>query len=650
MKAIFFSVILFCSLQQLKSQDFSIDWSRSFGGTFDDEANAVCSSFDTSIIIAGFHWSTDGDVLDWYEQQDIWLVNVSSEGIINWQRTIGGSSQDVAMSICPTNDSSFIVCGYTMSNDGDIETNFGGEDCFIFKINSVGDILWQSVIGGVNSERANSIIQTLDGGYIFTGQSNSDDGLFSDHIGTTGNTDLIVGRLNSFGEVLWVKSLGNIYNDYGNDIIITSDSNYLVVGSSEVLPTQENFFILKISDSGETLWSKTIGGSSTDIAQTTIQLTPNKYLIGGYTYSDDGDVFGSHGSSDAWTIIIDNEGAILSTKCYGGSRVDQWYSSLLKDDNTFYFAGTTDSEDGDVTGYVGDASYPDYWFISIDSLGVIKQQDCFGGGGTDKCYDFTQSILGSFILTGTTFSSDGDVIGYHDDVGPYFPKDAWTLEVSLSCEPIPYYQDFDGDAFGDASNYIYSCSDTIGYVLDNTDCDDSNNLISPAALEVCNTIDDNCNGEIDEDFIYVQQYADMDDDDFGNLLIDTIGCPNLFGFVVDSTDCNDSDPAIHPGATEILNGLDDDCNKIADDGLEIIETELIGLSVFPSPATNVLTIQFENINTPLLTVYNINGDLIFQQNKIQSPFNFDASELSAGLYLIYLYGGNLYATTVFVKD
>ncbi|MBK8344431.1 MAG: putative metal-binding motif-containing protein [Bacteroidetes bacterium] len=83
-------------------------------------------------------------------------------------------------------------------------------------------------------------------------------------------------------------------------------------------------------------------------------------------------------------------------------------------------------------------------------------------------------------------------------------------------------------------------------MLDNTDCDDLNNLISPAALEVCNTIDDNCDGEIDEDFIYVQQYADMDGDDFGNPLIDTIACPNLLGFVVDSTDCNDTDPEIYP--------------------------------------------------------------------------------------------------------
>lgn len=246
------------------------------------------------------------------------------------------------------------------------------------------------------------------------------------------------------------------------------------------------------------------------------------------------------------------------------------------------------------------------------------------------------------MVTGYSASSDLDVSP------TYLFNNFWVAKLE-KCENV-FYLDNDNDGFGNLIFDSVACEIPMGYVLNNNDCDDNNNLINPATIEICNTLDDNCNLLSDEDLVFITYYLDADLDNFGDAETDTTWCSIITGYVVDSTDCNDTDPAIHPGATEILNGIDDDCNQIADDGLEIIETEWIGLSVFPSPATNELTIQFENINTPLLTIYNINGDLIFQQNKIQSPFNFDASELSAGLYLIYLYAGNLYATTVFVKD
>jgi arylsulfatase A-like enzyme len=139
---------------------------------------------------------------------------------------------------------------------------------------------------------------------------------------------------------------------------------------------------------------------------------------------------------------------------------------------------------------------------------------------------------------------------------------------------ITYYADTDGDGFGNAANHIDSCAQPDGYILDNTDCNDSQETINPAAVEVCNGIDDNCNTTADEG-LFLTYYPDEDGDGFGNEAgTGTVLCSNPgLGFSTDNTDCNDS-PAdgatIYPAATEVCNGLDDNCNTVADEGLIFI--------------------------------------------------------------------------------
>lgn len=541
----------------------------------------------------------------------------------------------MATSIFPTKDSCFVVCGYTKSNDFDMDVNYGIDDCFVFKINTLGDILWKSTIGGASSDIVYSITETLDGGYIFTGQSYSNDGVFADHIGTTEYKDVIVVRLDNLGEVIWSRSLGFEYDDYGMQIILTSDSNYLVVGGSDVLPYEVDYFIAKITDDGEVLWTQRYGGSEADVAHSALEISPNNYLVTGESYSDDGDVIGSHGSIDVWTLVLDINGEIVSNICYGGSGVDRWYSALVKDNNSLCFAGTSSSDDGDVTGYDGAPAYPDYWLVILDSLGVIKQQGVFGGTGTEHCYSLAQSQDGGYVMTGWTFSSDGDVVGYHDDGGPEYPYDVWTLKVNALCEPIRYYRDFDDDGYGDNDSYIYTCTDSMGYVLDNTDCNDLNNLVSPAASELCNAIDDNCDGELDEGFTYLIQFADQDADNFGNAEIDTLACPGTPGYVIDSTDCNDFNPNIYPGAPELLNGLDDDCDGQSDEGLAIVENSISYVIIYPNPTDGVCNIVFEHPIASDILITSIDGKLIFSEKTMPAEqVQIDIKNYPAGLYLL----------------
>ncbi|MFY7970401.1 MAG: MopE-related protein, partial [Flavobacteriales bacterium] len=140
--------------------------------------------------------------------------------------------------------------------------------------------------------------------------------------------------------------------------------------------------------------------------------------------------------------------------------------------------------------------------------------------------------------------------------------------VNTGCVfPVTYYQDADGDGFGNAAVSQSACSLPVGYVSNSTDCNDGNNAVRPTATEVCNTIDDDCDALIDEG-VQTTFYRDQDGDGFGNLAVTTQACSAPVGYVSNSTDCNDNNNAVRPTATEVCNTIDDDCDALIDEGVQ----------------------------------------------------------------------------------
>lgn len=131
---------------------------------------------------------------------------------------------------------------------------------------------------------------------------------------------------------------------------------------------------------------------------------------------------------------------------------------------------------------------------------------------------------------------------------------------------ISYYQDLDGDTYGNISVATSSCSAPSGFTDDNTDCDDTASTTYPSAAEIEDRIDNNCNGRIDEDFIKTY-YLDNDGDEYGQTAVSTTSLEKPVGFAILNGDCNDAYPAINPGMTEICNGIDDNCNGLVDENL-----------------------------------------------------------------------------------
>ncbi len=147
---------------------------------------------------------------------------------------------------------------------------------------------------------------------------------------------------------------------------------------------------------------------------------------------------------------------------------------------------------------------------------------------------------------------------------------------------LNYYVDADADTYGsNVASPVSSCAAMAGYSLNNLDCNDANAAIKPGAIEVCNTLDDDCDVSIDEGLPLNTYWADADGDGFGNTAVTTSTCGAApSGYVANHTDCNDGNALIKPGAVEVCNAIDDDCDVIVDEGTIVATITAEGPTTF----------------------------------------------------------------------
>jgi hypothetical protein len=211
----------------------NIIWQKSLGGSGGDVSHSMCNFIDNEFIISGYSNSTDGDITSFFGYDDSWLVRLSPGGNIEWQRCYGGSMIDRAYSVVQTHDCGFAFAGLSYSHDGDVSENKGMSDFWIVKLDYWGNIQWERSYGGSYEDVAQSIEQTDDRGFIIAGYSRSNDGDVSVHHGSVSTFDYWIVKLDSTGELEWEKTLGGSLNDQAYSITQTNDGGYIVAGRSQ---------------------------------------------------------------------------------------------------------------------------------------------------------------------------------------------------------------------------------------------------------------------------------------------------------------------------------------------------------------------------------------------------------------------------------
>ncbi|MDC3309283.1 hypothetical protein OAV26_03535, partial [Crocinitomicaceae bacterium] len=434
----FLLLITICFSSVSFGQQAIFEWEKSFGGSDFDEAYCIDQTDDGGYIVVGHSTSNDGDLNYNYGIRDCYILKLDATGHKMWQKIFGGTGTESIQSIQQTSDGGYIAAGYSNSNDFDVIGNHGGFDFWILKLDVFGNIIWQRSLGGSFTEHAYSIKQTSDGGYIVTGDASSNDGdLTVNYYGS----DFWVVKLDEFGNIIWQKSFGGSNSDYPKSVEQTMDGGYIITGitgsNDGDITLNQGFldcWIVKLDNTGDLIWQKTIGGSNYDFAESISQTIDGGYILAGRTESTDGDINENNGQYDSWVVKLDALGNISWQKTFGGTFFDGAFSIQQVNDEGYIVVGSSSSNDGDVVGNNGGL---DYWILKLDGIGNINWQKSLGGTNNEGATSVKQTIDGGFIIAGMSSSGDGNVSEY------FGGNDFWIVKLKTI--------NFQGVVFNDLS-------------------------------------------------------------------------------------------------------------------------------------------------------------------------------------------------------
>lgn len=332
-----------------------IQWQQSFGGTGYESARDIVQTADGGYMVLGETNSTDGGVVAGFGgTKDIWLLKLTAAGNLVWQKRFGGSGLDIGNHIEITSDGGFLIAASSSSNDGNIRGNHG----------------------------------------------------------TGGYTDGVLMKLTAAGAIQWTKCFGGSKNEEFFDIEIINGKTYLAGFTNsvdgDIPPSQQNYdvWLLALDANGNKIFSKIYGGSQNDVAYSMTKGADGTLTLAGYTTSNDGDVSGAKGSQDYWVINVDQNGKLNWQKVLGGSEADYANAIITDEDSSYIIGGISYSDDGDITNALGEG---DYWTVKLDAKGKLVWKQNWGGGSSDHLRSMIHDpVLNEYYLAGDSESGDGD--------------------------------------------------------------------------------------------------------------------------------------------------------------------------------------------------------------------------------------------------
>ena len=204
-------------------------WSNYYGGSFTDTAYDAIQTEDDGYIIIGSSDSDDVDITNNLGSYDFWILKISATGTLVWEKSFGGSEIDEAHAISQASDGNYLIVGDTRSNDLEISQNNGAADLWIVKITPEGTLLWEKTLGGSSFDVGRSISKTQDNGFLVSGSSRSSDGNLTSN---KGQNDAWVVKINSSGNLEWQKTIGGSEVDFFYDAVELNDQTIIAVGDS----------------------------------------------------------------------------------------------------------------------------------------------------------------------------------------------------------------------------------------------------------------------------------------------------------------------------------------------------------------------------------------------------------------------------------
>jgi hypothetical protein len=368
------------------------------------------------------------------------LISFCSNAQVNnivWQKTIGCSGTEVPNDLSLDAFGNYYLAGFYDEQCSFTDTAYGFMDGWIIKLDNAGNKVWSKGFGGSGLETFIKLLPASNGDILALGYCASSFG----NIVNKGDWDFLVVKLDTAGNLLWQKNYGGSGADVPEDVIETSNGDFIAVGYTtskdgditDTIGGITDAWALRIDNTGNILSSKTYGSSNRDYFERIVKSTNNNYLILGESDGNDFDVLSNKGGVDLWLLSINDTGAVHWSKSYGGTNGEGAGSiTACNQHGGYIYSCYSQSNDFDFNQSYGGA---DAWLVKIDTTGNIEWKKHYGGSGGEDATIVIESKEGGYMLFTGTSSYDFDAIGNHgysdmlgikvDDTGKVIWKKAY---------------------------------------------------------------------------------------------------------------------------------------------------------------------------------------------------------------------------------
>ena len=444
----------------------AVMWQHSYGGSYQESCISIQQTSDGGFIVASTSDSDDGDVTTHYGDQDFWIFKIDSNGFIQWQKTYGGSDEDQANDVALATDGGYLIGGFTKSNDYNVSGNHGNVDFWVIKLSSNGALEWQKCYGGTSNDYLRSVTNTNDGGYLLSGLTWSNNGDVSGNHGVIPFGDAWLLKIDIAGNIQWQKCRGGSDDDDARDVEQTPDGGYIVAGYTNSNDYdvsghhgEGDVWVFKTNSTGDILWQKCLGGTERDGWYQGYDLEQSiygGYIIAAMTKSNDFDVIGNHGSEDAWIVALGENGELKWQYCFGGTGEDRVFAIHQLPNGNYIVSGISNSVNGDLSENHGSW---DYWIFEFKESAFIRGK-CYVDYNQNGIEDSTDVPFNNLMVVssgnGFSFSSQPDSAGRY-----YNFSDTGNVETTLN--NLEYYTST--PVVGYSQLPSYNQEDTIDFAL-----------------------------------------------------------------------------------------------------------------------------------------------------------------------------------------
>jgi len=337
------------------------------GGSGSDAGRCIVKTTDGGYVIAGATYSFGKD------SGDAYILKLSSSGVVQWSKTIGEVSYDVASDIIQTSDGGYAFTG---------RTGYWTFKMYIVKLDSAGNLQWTKKINNGFSDQGYSLIQVSDGGYVVSGRTSD---------ASISSTGWLI-KLNGSGVVQWSRfvqgfadGIYSVVQTPGNGFVLAGITTLYGAGGSDL-------YVVKVDSAGTMQWTRTVGGTGMEMVTPGTKIS--KTSDGGFVMAGSTSSFGS-GGTDLFAIKLNSSGGLQWSRAIGGTGDEMGHSVVQTSNKGYIMSGSTTS--------FGAGNY-DAYMVLLDSTGTLVWTRTTGGGASEAGYSIVETNSGGFMMTGVTSS------------------------------------------------------------------------------------------------------------------------------------------------------------------------------------------------------------------------------------------------------